>query len=195
MSLDSYPGDAEILRKKQEWEARQRGSRPALAIVPGPNSVLLEEPTRTGRKPKAGSPGTRRREHAIQVEVFVWANDPAEQLRHPELAMLHAVPNGGHRTPAAAKKMKAEGQKPGVPDLDLPVGRGGYLGLRIEIKRPGGTTSPEQADWMAALAREGHKVALHTTVMGVKAEILAYLAMPRTVGTVAPLTPPLPASA
>jgi hypothetical protein len=76
--------------------------------------------------------------------------------------------------------MRAEGQRPGLPDTHLPIGRGGYLGLWVEFKRPGGTTSPEQAHWMATLAREGHKVALHTTPEGAWAETMAYLALPRT---------------
>ncbi len=52
----------------------------------------------------------------------------------PELALLFAVPNGGHRHPATGAKLKAEGVKPGVPDLWLPVPRNLFHGLVIELK-------------------------------------------------------------
>jgi hypothetical protein len=44
-------------------------------------------------------------------------------------------PERSKRTPALANWPKAEGMKPGVLDLLLPVGRGGYYGLFIEMKR------------------------------------------------------------
>lgn len=180
MSLDPHPSPDWLLQRKAALDARRGGgARPPLAIEPGPGSVLRPTP-RPAPARIPDRPRTRQLEHDLQAEVFVWANDPAEQLRHPELALLHAIPNGGHRTPRTAGRQKAEGVKPGVPDLDLPAARGGYHGLRIELKRPGGTTSPEQAHWMAALAREGHRVALHSTVEGTIAEVLAYLALPRT---------------
>lgn len=133
----------------------------------------------------AAAPSPARRyaaseEHAIQRAVFERANDPENLRRWPQLALLHAIPNGGHRTAAQAGKLKAEGVKPGVPDLDLPCARGGFFGLRIEVKKPGGTLSPEQVHWMAALEREGHKVAVHETVEGIWAELLDYLALWRT---------------
>ena len=65
--------------------------------------------------------------------------------RWPELGMLFAVPNGGDRNMLVAKKLKAEGVKKGVPDLCLPLPRGGYHGLYIEMKRQkNGRISPEQ---------------------------------------------------
>ena len=49
------------------------------------------------------------------------------------------------------------GVKAGVPDLFLPVSRGGYAGLFIELKRRrGGQISSEQKAWIAALLNEGY---------------------------------------
>ena len=74
-----------------------------------------------------------------------------------ELALLFAVPNGGHRSKATAGRLKAEGVKPGVPDLCLPVPRGGSHGLFVELKRrKGSTTSPEQREWLSRLAGQGY---------------------------------------
>ena len=90
-----------------------------------------------------------------QLAVFHWARLMAH--RYPELALLHSVPNGGHRNVIVAAKLKAEGVKRGVPDIDLPVARGGYHGLKIEMKRTrGGTTSPEQKWWIEQLTAQGY---------------------------------------
>jgi len=73
----------------------------------------------------------------------------------PELRWLFAVPNGGWRAKRTAAAMKAEGVKPGVPDYLLPVGRGGYVGLAIELKTATGRPRPEQRAWLAHLEGQG----------------------------------------
>ena len=52
------------------------------------------------------------------------------------------VPNGGHRSKAAAARLKLMGVRPGVPDLAfiLPGGRAGF----IELKAGRGTLSDDQ---------------------------------------------------
>lgn len=97
-------------------------------------------------------------EHQEQVAVFDWAGFATG--RWPELALLYAIPNGGERHPAVAVRLKAEGMKAGVPDLCLPVARGGYHGLYIELKRPAGRLSPKQRHWLLALEREGYRAAM-----------------------------------
>jgi hypothetical protein len=74
---------------------------------------------------------------------------------------MYHVPNGGHRNPATAGRLKAEGVKKGVPDICLPVPRGGYHSLYIELKRrKGGRVEPEQTEWLEELGRQGHYVAI-----------------------------------
>lgn len=75
--------------------------------------------------------------------------------QHPELRLLFAVPNGGDRNKIVAGKMKAEGVRPGVPDYILPVARGGYHGLAIELKTPTGRASREQVEWIESLRDQG----------------------------------------
>ena len=75
--------------------------------------------------------------------------------RWPELSRLFHVPNGGSRSKAAAGKLKAEGVKRGVPDYLLPVRRGEYVGLAIELKASGGRVEPEQRDWLTHLQSQG----------------------------------------
>lgn len=74
----------------------------------------------------------------------------------PELALLFHVPNEAKRSRSVAARLKAEGMKSGVPDLILPVARGVYHGLAIEMKRAkGGKLSDNQAEWVNALKLQG----------------------------------------
>ncbi len=85
-------------------------------------------------------------EEIEQTCLFRWA--ALESGAHPELALLHAIPNGGKRSKSEAARMKAAGVKPGVPDMFLPVAREGCHGLYIELKRrDGGRVSTEQTAW------------------------------------------------
>lgn len=72
-------------------------------------------------------------EHAHQVAVFVWA--ALQFHRWPELRMMFAIPNGGERNKIVAANLKAEGVRRHVPDICLPVARGPWHGLFIEMKK------------------------------------------------------------
>ncbi len=87
--------------------------------------------------------------------LFDWAQIRQNQL--PELGLLFHVPNGGSRHPAEAANLKRQGVKPGVPDLCLPVARGGFHGLFIEMKRKGGRPTELQSAWLVDLAEQGYK--------------------------------------
>lgn len=94
-------------------------------------------------------------EEEEQATVMEWATLMRNQ--RPELDLLFHVPNGGDRHPAVAAKLKRTGVKKGVPDLFLPVARGGAHGLWIEMKkRKNGRVSPEQKEWLSALERQGY---------------------------------------
>lgn len=95
-------------------------------------------------------------EHEEQVALMRLVE--MHKSRWPELGMLYAVPNGGDRNMLVAKKLKAEGVKPGVPDLCLPIARGGYHGLYIELKRQKKSQiSPEQIAWLQELNGQGYR--------------------------------------
>lgn len=110
-----------------------------------------------------------------QELVMRWANGQATNW--PELALLHHVPNGGLRGKCQAAALKRQGVKPGVPDLCLPVARGGYHGLYVEMKRrDGGRVSSEQKAWLAALHAQGYSVAVaegHEQAIAVLKDYLA----------------------
>lgn len=114
-------------------------------------------------------------EEEEQRVLMSWAELEA-QREHPELALLYHVPNGGARNKATAGKLRAEGVKAGVPDLCLPVARGGYHGLYIELKRvQGGRLREAQKQWLAALEAQGYRTAVCRGWAEAKAELLRYL--------------------
>lgn len=90
-----------------------------------------------------------------QEALFEWAG--RMEGRWPELALLHHIPNGGGRDPREGRHLKDQGVKPGVPDICLPVARGGHHGLYVELKRrKGWRLSNEQAKWIRALNAQGY---------------------------------------
>lgn len=103
----------------------------------------------TDEVPTGTAPPFNPTEDEEQIALFTWAHHMAVTGKHPELFRLFHVPNGGSRGPAEAGRFKAMGVKPGVPDVFLDVPRGGFHGLRIEMKRRrGGVLSDAQADWI-----------------------------------------------
>ena len=94
-------------------------------------------------------------EDSEQAALFEWA--AYNEGKYPELRMLYAIPNGGKRHIKTAMTMKRTGVKKGVPDICLPVPRGGYAALYIELKRTkGGRTSTDQKIWMNKLQELGN---------------------------------------
>lgn len=65
------------------------------------------------------------------------------------------VPNGGSRNKAEAANLKRQGVKPGVPDLCVPVARGPYHSLYIEMKAEGGKPTEAQMRWVYLLREQG----------------------------------------
>ena len=112
-------------------------------------------------------------EHDLQKHICKWAK--LMEGQYPELRLLHAIPNGGQRHVLVATKLKAEGVKAGVPDICLPVARGGYHGLYIEVKRSGGKPSLSQSGWIADLVEQGYRVAIINDAQTVKDLIITYL--------------------
>lgn len=66
------------------------------------------------------------------------------------------IPNGGSRNVAEAANLKRQGVKAGVPDLCVPLARGKYHGLYIEMKAKNGRLSSKQVDWLVLLSENGY---------------------------------------
>lgn len=146
--------------------------REATGLDPMPSPAKLREllERRTGRREPAGRrammtvvvdakrPATT--EHDEQAQLFAWA-EGQQAARWPELALLYAIPNFagrlGRLTAKQGARLKAEGRKVGVPDICLPVARGRFHGLYIELKTHDGHASAEQKEWCMALRDEGYR--------------------------------------
>jgi hypothetical protein len=98
-------------------------------------------------------------EHQEQRAVMQWAR--LHEHKWPCLVDLFAVPNGGHRNKVTAAALKAEGVKPGIPDLFLPVPVGTAGGLWIEMKRrKGGRLSSAQKGVIQRFRKRNYAVAV-----------------------------------
>lgn len=75
-------------------------------------------------------------------------------LKH--IPIFH-IPNGGSRNKREAKNLKRQGVKKGIPDLCVPVAKGGFHGLYIEMKSETGKPTKEQLEWIETLNRNGYK--------------------------------------
>ena len=133
----------------------------AAGINLGPDSPLRASGVRVQK---------RGHEDNAHMEVIRWADSPAVRDLYPDLHWLFHPANGGNRDPATAGRMKAMGVRRGVPDLILPVPRGRFCGLAIELKVWKGSPDPadpsdptkyrtmpsaNQLDWLSHLTTAG----------------------------------------
>ena len=86
-----------------------------------------------------------------QEQVVQWAHMSATRL--PGVDLLYHIPNEN-----AHHKMR-QGVKSGIPDLHLPVARGGYHGLYVEMKKHDHSNdeSPAQKAIRFRLEAEGYR--------------------------------------
>ena len=85
-----------------------------------------------------------------QAAYFEWAQ------YIPELKWAHAIPNGGRRDKKEAANLKRQGVKAGVSDIFIPLARGKYHGLYIELKTKTGKPSAEQKEFISDMHRNGY---------------------------------------
>ncbi|QJD54381.1 VRR-NUC domain endonuclease [Aminobacter phage Erebus] len=145
--------------------------------------------TKMARKPKASIEGTKPgqvgitpemlaasgTEHGHQCAIFQWIAMGGARTYAQCMDLVFAVPNGGDRQAHVGAAMRAEGVKPGVPDMCWPVpkmmqgseGLDGimrYAGLYIELKTPkrhsekNGGRQDTQVKWQKRLLEQGYAV-------------------------------------
>jgi hypothetical protein len=96
--------------------------------------------TTASSAPPASERTSRPSEQMIQKEVVAWAK--RNVATWPALAMLYANPNEGRRHPG--RGWADMGLSAGLPDLVLPVPRGDYGHLYLELKAPGNDLTAQQ---------------------------------------------------
>ena len=95
-------------------------------------------------------------EYQTQVEFIQWCRLQA-LADYPELGYIFAVPNGAVVSQRQRYKLVSEGLLSGVSDLVLPVARGGYFGMYLEMKREkGGRLSPHQKSFLEFVNLQGY---------------------------------------
>ncbi len=90
-----------------------------------------------------------------QTKVIQWTQRPSIRKKFPELKLLYHIPNERKCSVIQGRQLKNQGVKSGVPDLHLPVARGNYHSLYIEMKSEKGRTSDEQKWWLEELSYQG----------------------------------------
>ena len=95
-------------------------------------------------------------EIGIQKAVIAWSQQPDIRQRWPELSMLYHIPNEGKRSGRYGQALHDAGLKRGVPDLHLPVPKGRYHGLFIELKTANGRPTEAQYWWLEHLKLQGY---------------------------------------
>jgi hypothetical protein len=111
--------------------------------------ALAKQPTVKPRTKRNAQP-----EAIEQAKVIAWAR--ANERNYPFLWMLHSSLNGVKMTKAQAVRAIAQGMKKGVADLFLPVKKGVYSGLYIEMKSEKGRTSIDQSKFLTAVSENDY---------------------------------------
>ena len=138
-------------KAKTDREARHRDFENNVNVCIKPDFLFAQQAAE--KKKKAALPVPTESEE--QQALFDWA----ERLTYlyPELELMYHIPNEGKRSKAYGAKLRKEGLKEGVPDIHLPVARGQYHSLYIEMKRRSDSvTSQPQRRWIRNLKRQGN---------------------------------------
>lgn len=96
------------------------------------------------------TPKIKRSEEEEQIAVVDWCKAMRIPVAH--------IPNEGKRSSQRGALMKRMGLQKGFPDLFVPLPRGGFHGLFVEMKAIGGTCTKEQEEWLSLLNANGYAV-------------------------------------
>lgn len=106
-----------------------------------------------------------------QAALFQWA------AYMPELKWMFAVPNGGSRNVREARNLKRQGVKAGVSDIMLPLARGRYHGLFIEMKVGKNKPTDKQLEFQDYAKRAGYAACVCYGFRDAQQTIMQYLSL------------------
>lgn len=90
-----------------------------------------------------------------QQAVIEWCE--LSKGKYSELDLIFHIPNEGKRSNAKGAELKSIGLKSGVSDLCLPVARGGYHALYIEMKKNAKCRpTKHQKEWIVKLNEQNN---------------------------------------
>ncbi|ULR75087.1 hypothetical protein JC1_15 [Burkholderia phage JC1] len=141
--------------------------------APSLAAALAGAQRRRAKKPRAQP------EFEMQANLFKWARMPAVVRSLPGVDLLEGSMNGVKLTKAQAGKAKAAGMLTVSHDVRLPVARGRWIGLSIELKAGSNQPTDEQLAIGARLEEEGWRVAYCWDWLDAVKIITEYLSLPR----------------
>jgi hypothetical protein len=102
-------------------------------------------------------------ESQLQIALFEWAK--LQRLPHADDVMpkskiadyMFAYPLGVKLPVATAARLNRHGAKAGVTDIILPLGRGGYFGLYMELKIKPNKLTALQIEWIEKMRRANYR--------------------------------------
>lgn len=89
-------------------------------------------------------------EHYEQVSIVEWF-----KYQYPQ-ALIYSIPNSATRSIRQTMWLRAEGLSAGVPDLCVPMPKGEYHGMYIEVKVGKNKPTEAQKKWLEKLTAQGY---------------------------------------
>lgn len=109
------------------------------------------------------------KENEEQSLLFQWAE------WHPLLSGMFHIPNGEKRDAVTGARLKRMGVKAGIPDIFLPIPKGQWHGLFIEMKTDKGRVSENQKTMIEHLRNNGYRVEVCRGFLKAKEVIEEYM--------------------
>ena len=131
-------------KKKPITPGEAKRSLNALDILSGKVTEPLIRPQRKAVQHESG----------VQQSIFEWAR--LNTNKYPELRLMYSSANGGRRDLITAARLKREGVLAGVSDIHLPVPKGKYHSLWIELKIGNNKPTDKQKWWINEMTQYGH---------------------------------------
>lgn len=114
-----------------------------------------------------------------QIKLFKWAEIAAPLCGYDGLELMFHIPNEGKRSEHTGNILKQSGLRKGVSDVCLPVPRGPYHGLFIEMKYGKNKLTDEQRKFLRGVRRQGYATGLCYSADEAIALIVKYYKLPR----------------
>lgn len=95
-------------------------------------------------------------EHRLQQAVCQWCDKVAAHGPLAGMRLAYAIVNAGARSAQAAQYLRAEGLRPGLPDMCLPLPRFGFGAAYLEHKVMPRRLDADQIAYAWALVRAGN---------------------------------------
>lgn len=173
-----------MLRLSDLPVSKATGSR-KLSVKPSKETTTKKSTTKKSSSPASMSLDDYRKalaksipepyESDIQISVIEWA-DTQFYKGNPLSLYIHHSPNGGFRDAREAARFKAMGTKAGYPDLTIDIAKGGYHGMRLELKRTDNEKeSDNQVTRIRLLREEGYHAVVTKGYDATIAAISAYM--------------------